>query len=187
MNGLKELKKELRVAGRATLKALESYKKSVEIILDLAEIDIIEKKMLSNDITETMEKLGLSTNYIKKVRGMLLNFFEGAKKYPQKKDDILIRVENITSVNDLITLSRNFKKSGVTETPQKERKSSPKSKGDDTQRPTEENVDYKKYFKIISKIVKINEDEFFNLEDEKKNLLIEEAIKIAKILGKIKD
>ena len=187
MNELKELKKELRVAGRATLKALESYKKSIGIIMDLAEIEVITKKSLQEDINQTMEKLGLSDNYIKKIRGMLLNFFEGAKKYPEQKETIILRLDNIKSVNDLITLSRNFKKSGVTETPQKQTKSNPKSKGDDTQRPLKENVDYKKYFAIIEKIVKINEDEFFNLEDDKKNLLIEESLKIAKILGKLKD
>ena len=187
MNELKELKKELRVAGRATLKALESYKKSIGIVMELSGIEVINKKALQDDITETMQKVGLSENYIKKIRGMLINFFEGAKKYPEKKEDIILRVENIDSVNDLITLSRNFKKDGSTEKAQKEKNSSPKNKGDNTKRPGDEKIDYKKYFTIISKIVKITEDDFFSLDDTKKDALIEEALKIAEILGKIKD
>ena len=186
---IKVLKKELRKIASAELKALASYKSIAGIAMELASIEAITKKSLQNNITETLENKGLSGDYVKKIRGMITNFYEGAKKFPHKIEDIKLRINNISSVNELIKLSRNFKKEGVTETPQKESKSVAKShakKEIKIVKGEENTLDKQKYFKIISSIIKIDEDTFFNLDESAIMALFDEVEKIAKILGGVK-
>ncbi len=180
---LAELRKDLRGLAGAEIKAVEYYKKTAGVLLELASVDAINKKELISIITETLEKKGMSESSIKKIRGGLMAFYEGAKKFPDKIETIKIRLENINTRQSIETLGRVFKKTGETEMPQKE--IGPKPKGSKKDLSIVE-VDKSKYYKIVSSIIKIDETTYYMLDDDKIVELIQEVEKIAKILGKIK-
>lgn len=180
---INELKKDLRGLAGAEIKAVEYYKKTALVLIELASINAINKKELQNLITDVLTSKGLSESSIKKIRGGLMAFFEGAKKYPNNVEMIKIRLNNITTRQEVENLGRNYKKSGDTETPQKSVNPRPKGSKKDI---TVEKIDKSKYFKIISSVIKISEDEYYNLDNDKIVELIREVEKIAKILGKIK-
>ena len=186
---IKVLKKELRKITSAELKALVSYKSIAITAIDLAGVEAVNKKLLQQNITETLENKGLSPDYIKKVRGTVVNFYEGAKKFPHKIEGIKIRIENINSINELIKLSRVFKREGTSVPSQKETKSVAKShakKKIKVVKGEENPLDKNKYFKIISSVIKINEDTFYKMDKSAIMALFDEVEKIVKILGGIK-
>jgi len=187
-NLLKQFKIELRKLSTAELKAVAVYKKLASITLELASVKVVTKKSLQNIITETLTKRGLSESSIKKIRGNIMSFFEGSKKYPQKVEMIKKRLENVSSRQEFDKLAKSFKKYGETEPPQKETKSTAKSRAKKEVKIIKggETIDKSKYYSIISSIVKIDEDTFYKLDDEKIIELFEEVEKIAKILGGIK-
>jgi len=178
-----ELKKDLRGLAAAETKAVDYYKRTAGILLELASINVIQKKELQALITDTLEKKGMSESSIKKIRGGLMSYFEGAKKFPGKIETIKIRLNNVITRSEIETLGRAFKKTGDTTPAQKEVSSRPKGGKKDL---SIQKVDKSKYFKIVASIIKIDENEYYSLDDEKIIALIQEVEKIAKILGKIK-
>ena len=182
MATLKELKRELQLYAVNEIKAVERYKKLAILLLDLSSVEAINKKELQQLITDILSKKGLSESSIKKIRGGLMAFYEGAKKFPQNVEVVKTRLSNIVTRQEVEALGRNYKKEGTTEKAEKETTSKPKNKKE----KEVVKVNKAKYYNLISSIIKIDEDTYYNMDDEDIIKLIEEVQTIITLLNKAK-
>ena len=164
---LTTLKRKLKSLANAENK-VTTIKKELAIILTQLGAINWDKKQVRDTITNELQNLGFSEKYIKKVRGYLMAFYEGANKTELNENDIIAKINKTSSDNELEKLGRAVKK-GTFELNIKKESKTQKEKSEENEA-----------LEIIKKFIKLPKN--IKLNEEKINLLLEEVEKIKKLL-----
>jgi len=145
---LTTLKRKLKSLANAENK-VTTIKKELAIILTQLGAINWDKKQVRDTITNELQNLGFSEKYIKKVRGYLMAFYEGANKTELNENDIIAKINKTSSDNELEKLGRAVKKGTFELNIKKE---------SETQKEKNEALEIIKKFIKLPKNVKLTED-----------------------------